>query len=358
METIQLNSALLKYEIRIRFKSVDGLIKQSNGFLTQKNRSAIYRAYDGRLIEMALAETISELLQVPLRKLSAQKFVCLRLTPESDALIAALNLLRTYWQSANQSEAKRPSKPVCVSNWLRDRLRLDDDLFDSVHNELVRIGHLRKLESGVWGHYEPSYQEIIRLLRGRISFQWPLMHAAFSQSRSRRKVLAVKLNELIQEAETKLVDPVQFFSTDDQIHELFCSQPLEVDLLHACRSVSWNIAHHLIGDLASQFATDPHGAAASMQFIGKGMLEDYRRWSVALSDSSVVLVPLIRKRFRRHVLEMLDHAVYYRDPAQDQGSGKLIPGSSSTCLSTSILRSSGESVNSDIDDNSAAAYIA
>jgi len=330
MPTVSLDGARLKDRIRIHAGSVNQLIAQSNGLLTQKNRSAVHRGCNGHPIDQRLAEAIAQALQTSVAALQPGYELMLQLTPENHLLNQALRLVRQWPIHERDSDSYQSSDP-CVAIWLREQLEMDDSTFERILEELVRIGHLRLSDHRKWLRVAPTIQELTRMLKRRVAFQWPIIRDVFAMDATSRKRTGRLIRELIELAETKVHEPMTFFCIDDQIHEALCRHAGEMDLVRVSRATSWGIAYDIIFDLDSQMRVDPYGAVLSMKAITGWMLEDYRNWAGRLMRTDVGDLARVQTDFRRHVLRMRDYAQYYRSLAKTEtyGQGNSCPGSES-----------------------------
>ncbi|MDA8746021.1 hypothetical protein N9N28_15455 [Rubripirellula amarantea] len=327
MDTFTFNGHRLQQTIKARFGSVNRLISYSSGKLTRNNRSAIYRAIEGRAIKRQLAEAIVGVLDTELAALSPTHQAPLRLTPENYLFNTALRLLRRRPIENGLANPATPSPDVCLADWLRERMDVSESTFCCILDELARVGHIQQMATGVWVRVTPTLPQITRSLKRRIESQWPIIRDVFAQDLASRRQTGFSLLELIQVAETKLLEPLAFFGIDDQIHECLCTHSTEVELVRVSRAASWGIAYDLILDLSSEMVFNPAGAAQSMKAIGGWMIDDYKAWAHLLIHPREKDSDFVGRSFRRHVLRMRDHAQYYAASKSTQGEGKLCPGS-------------------------------
>lgn len=307
MSTILIDGPGLQTRIKKTFGSIDRMISQSEGLLKPSCRSGIYRATENLPIETSIAEVIACLLSVRLPELmSAGGGQTLRLSEEGAAFYEALRILGHHLPSGQNFVANQ-----CIYHWLKTRLDVSPSIFSLVMNELVRVQLLEHCVDGTWKKSSPTIYDITRRLKHRVGFQWPIVREVFSDTWTQRKRTSRQLRELLRLAESKLADPISFFSIDDEIHTCLCSDPHHVEMVQASRAVSWNIAHFIIEDITSQMHDHPQDAIRSMKTIASWMLEDYAEWSVRLERAEIIEPALIQRSFRRHVLRMRDYAQYY-----------------------------------------------
>lgn len=338
MPTIQLDAENLRNLVKSQFRSVNQMIHASPGWLTSRDRPAIYRAFNGYPIKKALADSLATVLGVHGVKnlLPNRSGTKDRLTLEAETFYVAIKLIRNCRKAGGGSPFDQAVQAERSIELLQCELDVPAAVFSVVLSELVRSRCIEVRDDKTWCPAEIPLDEVTRLLKRRIMIQWSMVRDICSQSWGSRKRIANRIRTLALDAETKVADPLQFFNVDDQIHACFCADVYEVELLQSSRGISWGIAHSLTTDLLEQREIDPVNAERSMKMATGWMLEDYQEWSDRLADRRTPDLGRMHRSLRRHVLRMRDYAQYYQTKPTVQGLGEPKPGSVASCRSMSF----------------------